>query len=146
MTSVNLSDKPSSTINIKYAVPIVLDLDQMNYDIWRELFEIHCVVYGVTDQLFPPVLSLSSRSADKKPRNILPVIEKETWKPNDSVVKSWIYGYLPSTTRSPPLSATSDWSLLFGTLDLCSFLKTNSLRMIIIAPFQSIIMITLHHQ
>lgn len=92
MTSVNLSDKPSSTINIKYAVPIVLDLDQMNYDIWRELFEIHCVVYGVTDQLFPPVLSLSSRSADKKPRNILPVIEKETWKPNDSVVKSWIYG------------------------------------------------------
>ncbi|KAL8209347.1 hypothetical protein R6Q57_006079 [Mikania cordata] len=48
-TNNTTSDKPSSTINIKNALPLVPSLDRMNYDIWRELFETHCLGFGVFD-------------------------------------------------------------------------------------------------
>ncbi|KAL7582588.1 uncharacterized protein LOC111901645 [Lactuca sativa] len=87
--STNISDKPSSTINIKHAVPFVLDLDQMNYDIWRELFEIHCIGYGVDDHLKPPAQPSSQTSDKDKEKES--VTAKDTWLRMDSIVKSWLY-------------------------------------------------------
>lgn len=49
-----LTDKPSSTINIKHAVMFVLDL-WTTVDMWRELFEIHYIGYGVNHHLNPPI-------------------------------------------------------------------------------------------
>ena len=62
----------------------------MNYDIWRELFEIHCVGYGVADHFEPPVDAPSPPIAfDGKS-----TAKTAIWKPNDSVFKSWLYGIL----------------------------------------------------
>lgn len=72
-------DKPSSTINIKHAIPLVLDLDKMNYGVWRELFELHCIGYGVVNHLQPPNEKQPSTSnLDEHDRL-------------DSIVKSWLY-------------------------------------------------------
>nr|KAJ0197156.1 hypothetical protein LSAT_V11C700354450 [Lactuca sativa] len=78
---------PSSTINIKKAVPLVLDLDRMNYDLWCEVFETHCIGFGVDDHLQPPVQKPSTSEPKDKD---LPVDQKE-WNKIDSIVKSWIY-------------------------------------------------------
>ncbi|KAL4570763.1 hypothetical protein LXL04_026425 [Taraxacum kok-saghyz] len=75
-THNNPTDKPSSTLNIKNAVPLVLDLDRMNYDVWRELFETHCLGLGVDDHL----QSIVAAPADMK-----------EWNRLDSIVKFWIY-------------------------------------------------------
>lgn len=83
-SSASLLDKPSSSINIKHAVPLVLDLERMNYDIWRELFETHCKGYGLSKHLLP--------TTDKSPE------PTEEWERLDSIVKSWIY-----STLSQPL-------------------------------------------
>ncbi|KAJ9542450.1 hypothetical protein OSB04_028956 [Centaurea solstitialis] len=37
--------------NIKTYVPLVLDLDRLNYDAWRELFTTHCVGFDVIDHI-----------------------------------------------------------------------------------------------
>lgn len=53
----------------------------MNYDMWSDLFEIHCIGYGVADHL--------------QPRNEKNPIKDETECDRlDSIVKSWIYGTL----------------------------------------------------
>ena len=81
-----ISDKPSSTINIKHVVPLVLDLDRMNYDIWRELFELHCIGYGVANHLEPPSEIQTASSSDISEYNRL-----------DSIVKSWLYGTISTS-------------------------------------------------
>lgn len=78
-SSSSSSDKPSSTINIKHVVPLVLDLDRMNYDIWRELFETHCLGFGVAHHLQPPKAK---------------EIDDTEWIRVDSIVKSWLYSTL----------------------------------------------------
>ena len=37
--------------NIKTYVPLILDLEQLNYDQWRELFSTHCVGFDVVDHI-----------------------------------------------------------------------------------------------
>lgn len=82
---MSIIDKPSSRINIKHAVPFVLDLDQINYDIWRELFEIHCIGYGVYDHLKPP----EQITIDKEKENDKGTEEssnaKESWVHKNSI-------------------------------------------------------------
>ncbi|KAL4559577.1 hypothetical protein LXL04_031720 [Taraxacum kok-saghyz] len=94
----SMSDKPSSTINIKNAVPFVLDLDQMNYDIWRKLFEIHCIGYGVDHHLQPPPSVIAEQpDKDKDKATAESAATKATWIRTDSIVKSWMYGTLSTT-------------------------------------------------
>lgn len=77
-----VSNKPSSTINITHVVPLVLDLDRMNYDIWWELFEMHCIGYRVVDHLLPPN-EKQATPFDSTKRDRL-----------DFIVKSWLFGTL----------------------------------------------------
>ncbi|KAL4588677.1 hypothetical protein LXL04_001570 [Taraxacum kok-saghyz] len=94
----SVSDKPTSTINIKNAVPLVLDLDQMNYDIWRELFEIHCLGFGVDDHLQPPPSSFMDHAdKDKDKATAESAAAKASWIRTDSIVKSWMYGTLSTS-------------------------------------------------
>ena len=95
-------DKLSGAINIRASVPIVLDLDRMNYDLWRELLYTHCVGFGVAKHLGPPTDPASS--------------DMEEWERNDNIVKMWIYGTLSpsllqqSSKRKPNSYAL--WSYL----------------------------------
>ena len=72
--------KPFSINNIKSFVPLILDLNQLNYDYWRVLFETHCRAYGVYGHL-----DGSSRPKDAK---------DEPWHNLDNLVAMWIYGTL----------------------------------------------------
>ena len=45
------NDKPYGISQIKAYNPITLDMSKLNYDKWRELFETHCVSFGVVQHL-----------------------------------------------------------------------------------------------
>lgn len=38
--------------NIENYVPLILDLERLNYDTWRELLSIHCTEFDVIDQIY----------------------------------------------------------------------------------------------
>ncbi|EOA28899.1 hypothetical protein CARUB_v10025144mg, partial [Capsella rubella] len=72
------NDKPFGISQIKAYIPITLDMSKLNYDKWRELFETHCLSFGVLDHIDG---SSSSTPATEK-----------VWKKRDGLVKMWIYG------------------------------------------------------
>lgn len=60
MSSPN--DKIYTCKNIKSYVSLILDLEGMNYDLWRELFKTNCIRYVVFDHLD----DTSNKPADKE--------------------------------------------------------------------------------
>lgn len=42
--------------NIKSHIPILLDFDDHNYDVWRELFLTHCQSFDVAGHLYGTML------------------------------------------------------------------------------------------
>lgn len=88
------TNKPSSTINIKHVVPFVLDLDKMNYDIWRELLEIQCIGYAVDDLPKPPSQMTNDKEKEKDKGMEGSTTKKEACLRKDSIVKSWLYATL----------------------------------------------------
>lgn len=91
------SAKPRSVSQIQAYIPIVLDLIKMNYDVWRELFETHCVTFGVEGHLDGTTI-------------INPTTETK-WKEHDGFVKMWIYRTISDAlmeTILKPKSTTRD--------------------------------------
>ncbi|GJS64938.1 ribonuclease H-like domain-containing protein [Tanacetum coccineum] len=78
------NEKPYGITNIKTYIPLTLDLDELNYDSWSELFTLHCKSFGVLH--FLEETSSSSNQTN------------EEWGKLDSLVKLWIFG-----TISKPL-------------------------------------------
>ncbi|GJW62496.1 ribonuclease H-like domain-containing protein [Tanacetum coccineum] len=78
------NDKPYGITNIKTYIPLVLDLDELNYDSWSELFTLHCRSFGVLQ-----FIDGTSTSADQA---------NDEWAKLDSLVKLWIF-----STISKPL-------------------------------------------
>nr|GEY30480.1 myb-like protein P [Tanacetum cinerariifolium] len=70
-------EKPFGVTNIKSYIPFVLDLDQLNYDAWCELFTSHCHSFGVHGLLDGIFVCTSDNAAE--------------WKKLDSLVKVWCY-------------------------------------------------------
>lgn len=70
--------KPYAITNIKAFVPLILDLNQLNYDSWRELFQTHYTSFGVHGHLD----GISKPKGDKD----------EEWFTLDYLVKMWVYG------------------------------------------------------
>lgn len=70
--------------NIKSHILLILDLDDHNYDAWRELFQIHCLTFDVLSHIDGALAP--SGAAD------------QAWIKLDRLVKLWIY-----RTFSPPL-------------------------------------------
>lgn len=66
--------------NIKNQIPFVLDIEDGNYDVWRELFLTLCQSFEVSGHLDGTLLP--ANDAD------------EPWKKRDGLVKLWIYGTL----------------------------------------------------
>lgn len=96
------SENPFGISQIRAYIPIRLDLDKMNYDVWSELFETHCLTFGVDDHLDGSSVAT-------------PATEK-TWKERDGLVKMWIYGTitdsLVETILTPKSTARDLWNTL----------------------------------
>ena len=96
------SEKPFVISQIRAYIPIILNLDKMNYDVWREIFETHCLTFGVVDHLDGSSVAT-------------PETEK-TWKERDGLVKMWIYGTitdsLVETILTPKSTARDLWLAL----------------------------------
>ncbi|GJY57570.1 hybrid signal transduction histidine kinase M [Tanacetum coccineum] len=93
-------EKPFGVTNIKSHVPLVLDLDQLNYDAWCELFTSHCHSFGVHGLLDGTFVSTTDNAAE--------------WKKLDSLV--WIYA------RAMELHEEIR-SLELGTLSIVEYFK-----------------------
>ncbi|XP_010413458.1 PREDICTED: uncharacterized protein LOC104699794 [Camelina sativa] len=89
--AVYSNDKPFGISQIRTYVPIVLDMEKLNYDKWCELFETHCLCYGVLGHL-----DGSSRSSSTT---------ETAWKERDGLVKMWIYGTISESILGTVLKA-----------------------------------------
>lgn len=93
------SDKPFGISQIRAYIPIVLDLDKMNYDVWREMFETHCLMFGVLGHLDGTSVATPDTA--------------KSWKEHDGLVKMWIYGTisgdLTETILKPKSYARELW-------------------------------------
>ena len=96
------SEKPFGISQIRAYIPIMLDHDKMNYDVWREIFETHCLTFGVLDHL--DGTSVATPETEK------------TWKEHDGFVKMWIYGTITNslveTILTPKSTACDLWIAL----------------------------------
>ncbi|XP_023756044.1 uncharacterized protein LOC111904528 [Lactuca sativa] len=66
----------------------------MNYDIWRELFEIYYIGYGVDDHVKPPTQVMIDKEKEKDKGKEESTNAKDPWVRKDSIVKSWLYATL----------------------------------------------------
>nr|KAJ0221701.1 hypothetical protein LSAT_V11C200051950 [Lactuca sativa] len=95
-------NKPFTCINIKSYVPLILDLNELNYDAWRELFLTHCRAYGVHGFL----------DDTHKPKDATDT----DWDNLDNLVKSWLYGTMTQSLLTmilkPKSTANSIWEAI----------------------------------
>jgi len=68
--------------NIKGHIPLVLDLERLNYDSWRELFSTHCEAYDTLDHIDTTYDPPAAKPTEPE------------WKKVDAVVKMWLYSTL----------------------------------------------------
>ena len=77
------TEKPFGVTNIKTHVPLVLDIDQLNYDAWCELFVSHLDSFGLMNHI--EGTTTNTHATDPK------------WRKVDSLVKVWLYGTLSTS-------------------------------------------------
>ncbi|KAL4592836.1 hypothetical protein LXL04_005842 [Taraxacum kok-saghyz] len=94
------TEKPFGITNIRTYVPITLDLDAMNYDAWRTLFQAFLISFGLRDHVTAPP----------------PDPKTPQWEKHDSLLTLWLYGTLaPSlltTILKPGATACEVWNSL----------------------------------
>lgn len=79
------TDKIFGITNIKSYVPLLLNLDRMNYDAWKESIKTHCIGYSVYGHLDGTTLK----------------VDNPQWETVDNIVKQWIYGTLTNLSCNP---------------------------------------------
>ncbi|KAJ0431850.1 putative RNA-directed DNA polymerase [Helianthus annuus] len=81
---------PAVTVsNIKHFVYVTLDNDAADYNMWSELFRIHCTAFLVADHLEPRPTKDTSSSSTEKQTTSSPT---DSWERLDAIVLQWIYG------------------------------------------------------
>lgn len=92
--------------NIKTHISITLEMENVHYATWAELFKIHCRSHRVIDHIIPP----------EKPKTPTTDDEKELWSTLDATVLQWIYATISSdllhTIIEPDSTAMNAWDLL----------------------------------
>ena len=100
-----MADDPKSaiTLNIKHHIPLILDVENVHYSSWAELFKIKARANQVLDHIIPP----------KEPVEIK---DKALWGRLDAVVLQWIYGTISEdlmlTILEPDSTAQQAWERL----------------------------------
>lgn len=74
------TERAFGVTNIKTHIPLVLDLEDHNYDVWCKLFETHCLAFDVSGHI-------DGTSVPDGDDDI-------AWKKRDGLVKLWLYGTL----------------------------------------------------
>ena len=101
IAKTNPTDRIYGITNIKSYVPLLLDLDRLNYDSWKELFKTHCLGYSVYHHL---------TSVDSDP-------DDPEWVTVDNIVKQWIYGTLTQTVLQSVLEPDSTAASVWKTIE-----------------------------
>ncbi|CAA7055117.1 unnamed protein product [Microthlaspi erraticum] len=97
------TDRSLSQTQIKAHIPITLDMNQMNYDIWRELFETHCHSFSVLGHL-------DGTTTAEGP-------EDTTWSQTDGTIKMWIYGTISESLLKSVLKTKCTASELWKSIE-----------------------------
>ncbi|XP_010669701.1 uncharacterized protein LOC104886870 [Beta vulgaris subsp. vulgaris] len=90
------SSSPFSSLagsNVKHNIPITLDMENVQYSTWAELFKIHARSHRVIHHIIPPATGKEKIPTTDE--------EKDDWSTIDATVLKWIY-----TTISPDLLNT----------------------------------------
>ncbi|XP_048496233.2 uncharacterized protein LOC125495527 [Beta vulgaris subsp. vulgaris] len=94
---------PAVGLNIKHHVPLTLDVENVHYSSWAELFKFTARANQVLDHIIPP----------SEPTEIK---DKELWGRLDAVVLQWIYGTISEdlmlTILEPGGTAQQAWERL----------------------------------
>ncbi|KAL9858710.1 hypothetical protein AtNW77_Chr1g0039551 [Arabidopsis thaliana] len=92
----------ASLTQIRAHIPITLNMEKMNYDSWRILFETHCLSFSLTGHIDGTSLPIGPTDA--------------TWKQLDNTVNMWIYGTISESLLNSILksqcSARKLWLML----------------------------------
>ncbi|KAJ9543284.1 hypothetical protein OSB04_022991 [Centaurea solstitialis] len=75
-----VNHKAFGITNIKSYIPLILDLEKLNYDAWREIFTTHCIGFDVIKHIDSTYDVPQTTPTDPE------------WTKLDSIVKLWIYG------------------------------------------------------
>ncbi|KAK9061543.1 hypothetical protein SSX86_018725 [Deinandra increscens subsp. villosa] len=100
---------PALTIsNIKTLIPITLDMNNDEYNLWSEVFQVHCKAYDVLDHILPS--EAAGSSTEKTPE------DQALWERLDNIVLQWIFGTITrdllKTIMKNGRSAADAWSTL----------------------------------
>ncbi|XP_021717829.1 uncharacterized protein LOC110685582 [Chenopodium quinoa] len=124
-----MSDKASSSSfhpaftisNIKSSIPIVLEMENVQYSTWVELFKVHARSHKVLDHIITPpkgvgttTVRFITKGKEKPPPATYE--EKELWSTLDATVISWIYSTISrdllNTSIEPDSTAMDTWNRL----------------------------------
>ncbi|XP_010436720.1 PREDICTED: uncharacterized protein LOC104720527 [Camelina sativa] len=101
--AVSSNDKPFDISQIRAYVPIVLDMEKLNYDKWCEIFETHGLCYSV----------LSHLDGSCRPSSNTDTV----WKDRDRFVKMWIYGTISKSILDTVIKAKCSTCDLWLTIE-----------------------------
>ncbi|KAE8705655.1 putative aspartic protease [Hibiscus syriacus] len=98
--------------NIKTHVPIILEMENVQYTNWAELFKVHYRSHKVLYNIIPP----KSKDGKATESTTLSQEEQELWDTLDAVVVQWIYSTISTdllnTVIEADVSAMSLWNRL----------------------------------
>ncbi|XP_050896355.1 uncharacterized protein LOC127103111 [Lathyrus oleraceus] len=95
--------------NIKNHIPIVLEMENVQFGTWVELFKIHARSHKVFHHIIPPAPGKEKKTPETDD-------EQELWVTLDATVLQWIYstisGDLLATIIEPYSTAMEAWNRL----------------------------------
>ena len=128
--------------NIKTHVPITLEMENVQYTNWAELFKVHCRSHRVLHHIIPP------KNPDGTEKEPVPLNddEQDMWDTLDAAVVLWIYSTISTDLLNTVIEADVSTMTLWNRLrDL--FQDNENSRPLLIASstiyIQSIISINL---
>ncbi|XP_006598411.2 uncharacterized protein [Glycine max] len=109
MTDLKSTFHPALAVsNIKNHVPIILEMENVQYATWAELFKIHARSHRVIDHIIPP--------QDGKQKTPPTEEETELWLTLDATILQWIYATISHdllhTILEPDTTAMEVWNRL----------------------------------
>ncbi|KAE8713005.1 flocculation protein FLO11-like [Hibiscus syriacus] len=112
-TSSSSSFHPALAVsNIKTHVPIALEMENVQYTNWAELFKVHCRSHKVLHHIIPP----KSKDGEATEPTIFSQEEQELWDTLDATVVQWIYSTISTdllnTVIEADVSAMTLWNRL----------------------------------
>ncbi|XP_055830952.1 uncharacterized protein LOC129899987 [Solanum dulcamara] len=94
--------------NIKNHVPITLEMENVQYSTWAELFKIHARSHRVIDHIIPPTAGKEKRPQQEE--------DKELWSTLDATVLQWLYATISHdllhTILEPDTTTMEAWNRL----------------------------------